>query len=225
MKYNLEKLMDLAEVLRVNGYEEVAEEIETYLLSSRKESLIDMYIKGIIKRLREDYPEVADTEQDWKEIEYVEDTVFENPKTKLANMLEGFEENQERVGFKDIVKYEEVHFVRDNVLSRRMVRGYQFIWLSNIEKCKERYNTYSYIKQWKWVKEKITRMPRVQDFTVSEWCNMLKKGRIDQHDLGFREVMRTTKNKGLPYPSVEEIKNELEEARKYIEGIKDIPEL
>lgn len=212
MKKSLEELMDLAEVLRSNGYDEVAEELESYLLSSRKESLIDIYVDGLIKRLREENPEVEEEDVRW-DIEYVEgDLVMNNPKTDLARRLEGREDKKKYVWYKDVVKYEEAYLFYDNVLGRWMVRGYQFIWLSNIEKCEQNYNTYSYIKRWKWVKERLTRMPRVQDFTIGEWLKMLRKGWIDKEDLGFRKLIRYTReHMRYDCPTIEGLKKDIEE--------------
>ena len=216
-KFDLNKLMDLCEVLRMNGFEEEAYELEDYIYDvEMKDYKLEKIMRNVIKYFREKKPEVFNIDKN--EIEYIEDDVQTlNVKTRLANMLETYDENQEWFWFKDVVKYEECYFVYDNVLWRRVIRWNQFIWLSNIEKCKERWNTKEYIKRWKGVKEKIVWMPRVQDCTIRKWLWFMMKGYVDKEQFGFRKIIYATKMKWLPCPSLNEIKKDLENTQCWFE--------
>lgn len=224
----LEKLFDLIETLNQNGYEEIAEELSMYLLdinidTDRLYDIYSMKLKSIKEKEEKDF--------NWKDISYdeegnkivesraeliywIEDLQYIN----IANRLE-----DKRSGYKDIVKYVDCYLYLDWTLWRRMVRWNQMLGLSNIEKCEENYNTPAYERKRKGIKEKIRRVPRVEDVTLLKWCQMLNKRWIDINDYSFKELIRETRRRWLECPTLEEIKDEIERSISHIEEEDNLP--
>lgn len=224
----LEKLFDLIETLNQNGYEEIAEELSNYLLdinidTDRLYDIYSMKLKSIKEKEEKDF--------NWKDISYdeegnkiiesraeliywIEDLQYIN----IANRLE-----DKRSWYKDIVKYVDCYLYLDWTLWRRMVRWNQMLGLSNIEKCEENYNTPAYERKRKGIKEKIRRVPRVEDVTLLKWCQMLNKRWIDINDYSFKELIRETRRRWLECPTLEEIKDEIERSICHIEEEDNLP--
>lgn len=224
----LEKLFDLVETLNQNGYEEIAEELSMYLLdinidTDRIYDIYTMKLKSIKEKEEKDF--------NWKDVSYdeewnriietraeliywIEDLQYIN----IANRLE-----DKRSWYKDIVKYVDCYLYLDWTVWRWMVRGNQMLWLSNIEKCEENYNTPAYERKRKGIKEKIRRVPRVEDVTLLKWCQMLNKRWIDINDYSFKELIRETRRRWLECPTLEEIKDEIERSILHIEEEDNLP--
>ena len=183
----LDKLQDLVTTLeRLWMYDE-AEELQEYLLNPRANA------SYILNQFEERFNDLLEKfEGDWTDCERDEEWNQRESDLKWLEKINEVEINY--VGYKDVVKYDRCYLFYDNVLDRWMVRWEQWLWLSNIER-DGGYNwqvSDSYIEKWKWVPEKLTRMPRTQDFTLSEYNRMLEKHWID---IDWQEVIDTTQNK------------------------------
>jgi len=201
MANKLDKLQDLVGSLERLGFYEEAEELQSYLLD------IDMdedEIFNIFKWKLEDIYNEANWNDDWT------DCYRDEEWNQYENDIEAFDKilNVElnATKYKDIVKYDDVYMFRDNVLSRRMVRGHQWLWLSNIEKDEGRYGIVpqDYINRWTGVVEKIRWMPRVQEFTLKEYNKMLEKKWID---IERTEVIWNTLRRKMDCPDIEMLKD------------------
>ena len=180
----LERLQDLVTSLENLGYYEEAEELQEYLLNPRASAgyIVEKF-KGLFESITQDLDtDGLDCRRDEEGNQYEWDLKW------IERILDV---EVDMNGYKDVVKYDRCYLFFDNVLDRWMVRGEQRIWLSNIER--DRWYNWvrpqEYIERWTWVKEKLTRMPRVQDFTLKEYNNMLNKWRID---IDREEVIDTT---------------------------------
>ena len=180
----LERLQDLVTSLENLGYYEEAEELQDYLLNPRASAgyIVEKF-KGLFESITQDLDtDGLDCRRDEEGNQYEWDLKW------IERILDV---EVDMNGYKDVVKYDRCYLFFDNVLDRWMVRGEQRIWLSNIER--DRWYNWvrpqEYIERWTWVKEKLTRMPRVQDFTLKEYNNMLNKWRID---IDREEVIDTT---------------------------------
>lgn len=183
----LERLQDLVTSLENLGYYEEAEELQDYLLNPRASAgyIVEKF-KDLFESITQDLnTDGLDCRRDEEGNQYEWDLKW------IERILDVEIDSN---GYKDVVKYDRCYLFFDNVLDRWMVRGEQRIWLSNIER--DRWYNWvrpqEYIERWTWVKEKLTRMPRVQDFTLKEYNNMLNKWRID---IDREEVIDATNTK------------------------------
>lgn len=205
----LTKLQDLVTSLERLQYYDEAEELQELLLNPKATAqyIIDKFrnkFENIIKDLDCDWMDYRD--EDWNK--------YESDFKEFQKILD-IETNID-VGYKDIVKYDEVYLFYDNVLSRRMVRWHQRLGLSNIEKdgCPNWFRSQQYIKRWTGVIEKITWMPRVQEFTLIEYQRMLDKGWID---IEREEVLLNTEKRNIIHPDMIEIEWMIEDAKEFFE--------
>ena len=180
----LERLQDLVTSLENLGYYEEAEELQDYLLNPRATAgyIVDKF-KDLFESITQDLDtDGLDCRRDEEGNQYEWDLKWIE---KIMDVEIDYN------WYKDVVKYDRCYLFFDNVLDRWMVRGEQRIWLSNIER--DRWYNWvrpqEYIERWTWVKEKLTRMPRVQEFTLKEYNNMLNKWWID---IDRDEVIDTT---------------------------------
>ena len=183
----LERLQDLVTSLENLGYYEEAEELQEYLLNPRATAgyIVDKF-KDLFESITQDLDtDGLDCRRDEEGNQYEWDLKWIE---KIMDVEIDYN------WYKDVVKYDRCYLFFDNVLDRWMVRGEQRIWLSNIER--DRWYNWvrpqEYIERWTWVKEKLTRMPRVQEFTLKEYNNMLNKWWID---IDWNEVIDTTNTK------------------------------
>ncbi len=183
----LERLQDLVTSLENLGYYEEAEELQEYLLNPRATAgyIVEKF-KGLFESITQDLDtDGLDCRRDEEGNQYEWDLKWIE---KIMDVEIDYN------WYKDVVKYDRCYLFFDNVLDRWMVRGEQRIWLSNIER--DRWYNWvrpqEYIERWTWVKEKLTRMPRVQEFTLKEYQKLLEKWWID---IDWNEVINTTNTK------------------------------
>lgn len=182
----LTMLMDLVTSLETNGYREEAEELQEYLLNPEMDV---EEILGIFGNQLQDIYDKRAEENEWKDC--FRDDEWNQYETAAKGIERIMNVEVSYTKYKDIVKYDDVYLFYDNVLDRWMVRGHQRLWLSNIEKDNwtNGFVPQEYIERWKWVVEKIIRMPRVEEFTLRKYDEMLKKWWID---IEWNEVISNT---------------------------------
>ena len=204
----LTKLQDLVTSLeRLQCYDE-AEELQELLLNPRADAqyIINKFrdkFENIIKDLDCDGTDFWD--QDWNK--------YESDFKEFQKILDV---EISYVWYKDIVMYDEIYLHYDNVLSRRLVRWHQRLGLSNIEKdgCPNWYRSESYINRWKWVQERIVWMPRVEEFTLIKFQNMMDKWWIDS---SREEVINCTEKHNLNHPDMIELMWLIEDEKEFFE--------
>ena len=192
----LERLQDLVTSLERMWLYDEAEELQEYLLNPEMNG---EEIFNIFKDKLEDIYNKANWNEDGTDCYRDEDgNQYENEIVWLQRVLDT---ETIQTKYKDIVKYDEVYMFRDNVLDRWMVRGQQWLWLSNIEKDEwtHWYVPQDYIKKRTGVVEKIRWMPRIQEFTLKEYNKMLEKKWID---IQREEVIEHTHNKNIECPDI-----------------------
>lgn len=185
----LDKLQDIVTSLENLWMYDEAEELQEYLMNPRATA---SYIMKQFKDRFGDLLEKFSNEDNGTDIERDEEGNSWKRDIKWLEKIDEVENNY--VGYKDVVKYEKCYLFYDNVLDRRMVRWDQRLWLSNIER-DWWYNgqvSQSYIDKWTGVKEKLTWMPRTQDFTLNEFNNLINKHWID---MSREEVIEATRTK------------------------------
>lgn len=196
----LTKLQDLVTSLERLWYLDEAEELQDLLLNPRATVQYIMWqFKGRLEDIMDKFEYDEWTDCFWNE-------EWEQFDQAIVGVEKVLDKDIEYTGYKDIVKYDDVYLFYDNVLSRWMVRGHQWLGLSNIEKDNwfAGIRPQEYIERWKGVTEKIRWMPRVQEFTLSEYQRLLDKHWID---IDREEVIGYTKNHFKDYPSIEMIKD------------------
>ena len=199
----LDQLQDLVTSLENAWFYEEAEELQEYLLNPKANAF---YIVDKFKDKFEMLQKYIDTDgtdcqrdEEWNQ--------YENDLKWLEKIADV---EIDYVGYKDIVKYDDVYLFYDNVLSRWMVRWHQWLWLSNIERDTGSHGLRpeEYVERRKWVTEKIRRMPRVQEFTLKEYQRLLDKWWID---IDRTEVLSYTSNHYKEFPSLQQIQDMIEE--------------
>jgi len=224
MNKTLERYEDLVLSLEIAWYDEEASELQEYLLNPEMdEEDIEKHFKGRLEEIESHLIENEDG------TDCVRDEDGEQYETAYKWITKVTDIDIHYNGYKDVVKYDRCYLFYDNVLDRWMVRWEQWIWLSNIEKddWKNWIVPLDYIKRWKNVKEKLTRMPRIQEFTLKEYNNMLNKHWIDIDwqqviDETNKEVI--TRNKKIEVvwknicPSIEDIEKMIGEEINYGEN-------
>lgn len=169
----LERLQDLVTSLENLGFYDEAEELQEYLLNPRASVgyIVDKF-KDLFNQITNEF------ESDWLDYWDEDGNKFEWDLKWIEKIMDV---EIDYTGYKDIVKYDECYLFYDNVLSRWMVRGHQWLGLSNIERDTGSYGVRpdEYIERRKWVQEKITWMPRVQEFSLVEYQRLLDKWRVD----------------------------------------------
>lgn len=205
----LTKLEDLVTSLERLGYYDEADELQEYLLNPNTTS------EYIIKKFRKTFEKItSNLECDWMDYRDEDWNKYESDFKEFQKILDV--ESNIDIGYKDVVMYDDIYLFYDNVLSRWMVRGHQRLWLSNIERdgCPNWFRSQQYIKRWKWVREHIRWMPRVQEFTLNEFQKMLDKNWIDRT---WEEVISCTEDKWLRHPDMIEIEWMIEDEKDFFE--------
>ena len=181
----LEKLQDLVTSLENLWFYDEAEELQEYLLNPKCNA------GYIIDKFQDTFDFITkDLDTDWTDCRWDEEWNQYEWDLKWIEKILDVENDYTK--YKDIVKYDRCYMFYDNVLSRWMVRWEQWIWLSNIEK-DGWFNwqvSQEYIEKRKGIKEHIRWMPRIQEFTLKEYNNMLKKWWID---IDWEQVIFSTK--------------------------------
>lgn len=205
----LERLQDLVTSLENLGFYDEAEELQEYLLNPRAS------VGYIVDKFKDTFEMItSEFESDGLDFRDEDGNKFEWDLKWIEKIMDL---EVDYTGYKDIVKYDECYLFYDNVLSRWMVRGHQWLGLSNIER--DRWFNWvrpeEYIERWKWVQEHIRWMPRVQEFTLQEYQRLLDKWRVD---IDWEQILFQTEKHHIDCNlSVESIKEMINDDLNYME--------